>query len=61
MNFIDYAKKKTKSAIENDIYESKIKTKKSPIEKFQDFILQEVKFSVDHKEKLSHFFKQIRG
>lgn len=39
MNFIDYAKKKTKSAIENDIYERKIKTKKSPIEKFQDFIL----------------------
>lgn len=31
------------------------------MEKFQDFILEEVKFSADHKEKLSHFFKQIRG
>lgn len=49
MNFIDYAKKKTKSAIESDIYERKIKTKKSPIEKFQDFILEEVQFSEDHK------------
>lgn len=61
MNFLDYAKKKTRAAIESDVYEKEIKKKETKMEKFQDFILEEVKFSADHKEKLSHFFKQIRG
>jgi len=61
MNFTDYVRKKTKSAIENDIYDKKVRQKTGEMEKFQDFILEEVKFSADHKQKLSHFFKQIRG
>lgn len=61
MDFSHYLKKKTKLEIEKDVYERRVKQKTKPLEKFQDFILDEVKFSNDHKEKLSHFFKGIRG
>lgn len=39
MNFTDYVKKKTRSAIDNDIYERKIQRKSNQMEKFQDFLL----------------------
>lgn len=45
MNFSHYLKKKTQAEIDKDIYEKKIKKKTKPLEKFQDFILEEVKFS----------------
>lgn len=40
MNFLDYARKKTKAAIESDVYEKEIKKKETKMEKFQDFILE---------------------
>ena len=45
MNFSHYLKKKTQSEIDKDIYEKKIKKKTKPLEQFQDFILEEVKFT----------------
>lgn len=39
MDFTDYVRKKTKSAIESDIYDKKIRQKTGEMERFQDFIL----------------------
>ena len=60
MDYSTYMKKKRLVDIEKDIYENKIRKKTKEIEKFQDFILDEVKFSSDHRQKLSRFFNQIR-
>lgn len=49
MKFTDYLYKKTKAAIQEDIYEKKIKQKTTRMQKFQDFILDEVSFHADHK------------
>ena len=34
--------------------------KSNQMEKFQDFILEEVKFSHKNKEKIEKFFQQVR-
>lgn len=60
MRFTDYVYKKTKSAIEGDIYERKVKKKNTKIQKFQNFILEEVNFNSAHKEKIANYFKKIR-
>lgn len=60
MDYLTYQKKKSLKEIEKDVYERKIRKKTKELEKFQDFILEEVKFSSDHKQKLSKFFNQIR-
>jgi hypothetical protein len=49
MTYTDYLRKKTKTAIDYEIYQKKIKKKTNNMEKFQDFILEESKFSNDSK------------
>lgn len=45
MEFSAYQKKKTQVEIDKEVYEKKIRKKTKPLEQFQDFILEEVKFS----------------
>jgi hypothetical protein len=42
------------------IYEKNIRKPEKGIEKFQNFILKEVKFSSEHKNKIEKFFIKMR-
>lgn len=59
MSFVNYVKKKTSSNIEKAIFHEKLRPKESYVEKFQNFILSELKFSEEAKRRLEKVFKGI--
>ncbi len=59
MSFTNYIKHKTKRNIENSIYNDKIRQKDSYVQKFQRYILDQLKFSEQAKRRLEKIFKAI--
>lgn len=61
ISYTDYVRKKTNASIEKEVQARKIDKDGNKISRFQDFILNEIKFSNENKDKLSNFFKNVRG
>lgn len=51
---------KTKKSIEKHLYEKKIRKVERPLEKFQDFILKEVKFNEEQRIQIERFYIKMR-
>jgi hypothetical protein len=52
MSFTNYMRQKTYENIERTVYNDKIRQKQSFLEKFQDFVLTELKFSDQARPRL---------
>jgi hypothetical protein len=59
MSFTNYMRQKTYKNIEKTIYNDRIRQKQTYVEKFQDFILTEFKFSQEARRRLEKIFRNI--